>query len=407
MSRREDTLFHKYDLGSVIEGQRRAVSKAVAALSEAEILSSTVESLAERFEREYLLSTPVLHENERFMEKPQETDIEVFDPWEGRRVRARGYRMTLVVPFKGDHELFFCHPSTFTYNPPHAGVAPGTLTITRGVQQINADELKKAFDAEFATIKQWLGWVDGAVKTFNGTLRSQAQQKIERRREELKKAQDALAALGLPIKGGAEAPRTYSAPLPQPSRPPSMPQAAPVKPLEPELAQQHYEHILSVVQHFAKTMERAPASFASMGEEEIRDHLLAHLNGHYPGQATGETFNVAGKTDILVRWQDQNLFIAECKIWEGQVAFAKAIDQLRGYLGWRDRKAALFVFNRRKDVSQVLKKIRAAVQAHAAFKRELTSPLGEGSFRFVLSQPNDESAELLTSVLVFDVPKPG
>ncbi len=43
------------------------------------------------------------------------------------------------------------------------------------------------------------------------------------------------------------------------------------------------------------------------------------------------------------------------------------------------------------------------MEAHAAYKRELPSPLGEGTFRFLLKQPNDETAELLTSVLVFDL----
>ena len=176
-----------------------------------------------------------------------------------------------------------------------------------------------------------------------------------------------------------------------------------MKLLEPVLAQQHYEHILRTIHDVAQSMERTPDSFASMGEEQIRDNLLTHLNGHYPGQATGETFNVSGKTDILIRRENQNLFIAECKFWEGPASFSGAVDQLLRYIGWRDRKAALFVFNRRKEVSQVLQGIRATIWAHPAFKREEPSPLGEGTFRCVLKQPNDESTETLTTVLVFDL----
>ncbi len=40
------------------------------------------------------------------------------------------------------------------------------------------------------------------------------------------------------------------------------------------------------------------------------------VNTHYRGQATGETFNKSGKTDILVRDGDRNVFVAECKWWE-------------------------------------------------------------------------------------------
>ena len=47
-------------------------------------------------------------------------------------------------------------------------------------------------------------------------------------------------------------------------------------------------------------------------------------------------FNNLGHTDIIVREDNANLFIAECKIWHGQKQFTDAIDQLFGYVTWRD-----------------------------------------------------------------------
>jgi len=35
------------------------------------------------------------------------------------------------------------------------------------------------------------------------------------------------------------------------------------------------------------------------------------------------------------------VFIAECKIWEGKKRFSEGVDQLLGYLTWRDTKAAM------------------------------------------------------------------
>jgi hypothetical protein len=35
------------------------------------------------------------------------------------------------------------------------------------------------------------------------------------------------------------------------------------------------------------------------------------LNRHFEGAATGETFNHRGKTDILIRVDGKNIFIAE------------------------------------------------------------------------------------------------
>jgi hypothetical protein len=42
----------------------------------------------------------------------------------------------------------------------------------------------------------------------------------------------------------------------------------------------------------------------------------------------GETFNFEGKTDILIRVEALNVFIAECKLWKGEKQFLATIDQL-------------------------------------------------------------------------------
>ena len=45
-----------------------------------------------------------------------------------------------------------------------------------------------------------------------------------------------------------------------------------------------------------------------MDEEALRSHFLVQLNGHYEGQATGETFNYEGKTDILIPVGEKKYF---------------------------------------------------------------------------------------------------
>jgi hypothetical protein len=149
--------------------------------------------------------------------------------------------------------------------------------------------------------------------------------------------------------------------------------------------------MLRVIQGFAKTMERSPRPYETMEEEAIRDNILAFLNGHYDGLATGETFNVSGKTDILVRSHGKNIFVAECKFWGGREELSAAIDQLQGYLAWRDTKAALIVFSRRKGFRAVLAKVHDTVIAHPTFKREVPSPLDEGTFRFIMKRADDRA----------------
>jgi len=101
-----------------------------------------------------------------------------------------------------------------------------------------------------------------------------------------------------------------------------------------------------------------------MEEEDLRTHFLVQLNGQYEGQATGETFNAEGKVDILVRVDGKNIFIAECKFWDGPDSLTKALNQVLGYATWRDTKLALLIFNRDREFSYVLSKIPEVMTQH-------------------------------------------
>jgi len=179
--------------------------------------------------------------------------------------------------------------------------------------------------------------------------------------------------------------------------------AEPYKP-EPALEMKQYEEVLGVISNMAIALERTPSVFANMEEEHLRDFLLVMLNAIFEGQATGETFNREGKTDILIRVENRNIFIAECKIWDGPKTLTGAIDQLLGYLCWRDTKAATIAFSRRKNFSAVLEAISGAVETHPNCKRRVAGYQAESSFRFVLAQKGDPQSDITLTVLAFQVP---
>ena len=83
------------------------------------------------------------------------------------------------------------------------------------------------------------------------------------------------------------------------------------------MADQDYEAVLSVLANSRNALERTPSMTATLTEEKIRDLLLVNLNAQFEGAAAGEVFNGSGKTDILIRERDRNIFVAECKIWKG------------------------------------------------------------------------------------------
>jgi hypothetical protein len=135
----------------------------------------------------------------------------------------------------------------------------------------------------------------------------------------------------------------------------------------------------------------------------LRTHFLVQLNAQYGGRASAETFNFQGKTDILIRAEGQDVFVAHCKFWGGEKQFLETIDQLLLYLSWRDTKTAILIFNRNANFSNVVEKIGEIAPKHPCFKRDL-GKTDESGFRYVFHQPNDRNRELILTVLAFDVP---
>lgn len=163
-----------------------------------------------------------------------------------------------------------------------------------------------------------------------------------------------------------------------------------------------YTRILNVVRSMSLVIERNPASFRALNEEQIRDHFLVHLNGYYHGQATGETFNASGKTDILVRRSDSNVCIVECKFWQGSTNFNEAIDQLLRYLTWRDRRCALIVFNRNEDALAVAEKMHKIMEGRTELVTTLSHESSADS-RYVLSKSDEPNCRIIVTTLLFNL----
>lgn len=280
------------------------------------------------------------------------------------------------------------------------------MTVSLATTTPDAQVIQGQFQQRLAAIRQWVGNQRGQIDEFNRVVPNQASERLQARKDQLLKAANTVAAIGFPLRKRSGAPSTFAAP--EVRRKVSVVRASlgtqpsAFRP-EPALASEDYDHILGVIENMAVVLERSPSAFKTMGEEDLRQHFLVQLNGHYEGAATAETFNVSGKTDILIRSDGKNIFVAECRFWKGPAAFTATIDQLLGYASWRDTKTAVIVFNRDVEMTTVLDKIPAQLKAHPNFKRSIEVQK-ETRFRAVLSHPGDVSRELTLTVLVFDVP---
>ena len=198
---------------------------------------------------------------------------------------------------------------------------------------MDADRLRAKIDSDLTEIKNALAYLKASAAKLDTALGGDARLRIEARKAKLLKDRNLIGDLGFNLKERAGSPRTYAAPAVRRKIAPAPPAAAaePYKP-EPILPDSDYENILVILERMVEVMECSPNDFAHMGEETLRSHFLVQLNAQYEGQATGETFNYEGKTDILVKSEGRNVFVAECKFWRGAKQHIKTIDQLLGYL---------------------------------------------------------------------------
>ena len=131
--------------------------------------------------------------------------------------------------------------------------------------------------------------------------------------------------------------------------------------------------------------------------------MLAHLNGHYKGSATGETFRKKGKTDIRIEDENRAAFVAECKVWKGEKVVTEAIDQLMGYLTWRDCKSALIIFNKHNlKFSEILQKVPVLLRNHRFFNKDLGS-VGDGEWSYIFRSGEDEARLIYLRVFLFNI----
>lgn len=402
-------LFITHDLDNSLRSAIQEMQQEVKALDENRLLNTVPDDLKRYLVDKYSV-TPITLLRDQWYADHQDAPVDVRHDrmrWIDDRSRPAmvpGERIEVRIPFKGESELFYAKANTFNMNPPRAVIEKNELVLRYESPSDQPQDIRPLVDRALADIEQHLGWQRGMIDAHNASLPNAAEQAIQQRRERLLAQSQRAATLGIPIRRRDDAPKTYAVPTVRKKVAPSLPpaSAAQLAP-EPAWAMEQYEQALKIMQDMTLVMERSPGAFKTMDEEALRQHFLVQLNGQFEGKATGETFNMAGKTDILLREGERNVFIAECKFWKGPKGFGEAIDQLLGYATWRDSKTAILVFNRGTDTSTVLAGIDAIVNAHANFKRTLNWPHDSG-FRYVLHVNGDKNRELILTVLVFHVP---
>lgn len=402
-------LFSDGDLQPTLDNQLRTARNAVASMRRDQFLATSIDTLVEHLVVEYSVTPLTLHEEQRFMDR-EEAQIDVtgrFDYFQAHSgpTIAKGFRFTFFYPFSGDANLWKLRPNTWSTGLPSAEVdARRSLLIIRieNTSSASPEQLKQSLDSQLSNIRNYIGWQAQMLSAFNEQLPRQIRESVENRRKELEQLDGFAAVFDIPLvkKPGMpdfkpiEMVKKVSRPLPR------VP-ATGVKP-EPAINAEAFEEILRIIRHAGASFEGTPQTYAAIGEEGLRDNMLSHINVIFEGKATGETFRKYGKTDIRIEEESRSAFVAECKLWGGQKLLGETLDQLLGYLTWRDCKAALVIFNKSvAGFSGTQEQVRPALIARPGYLRELSAPAGE--WRFVFQSKEDPSREVTVHVFMFNL----
>jgi hypothetical protein len=404
-------LFHDEPLDQFLDRFKTNLQREIESCEPNYILNVSKEDYCNYLISKYSLEIPVLQENDIYVHEQKELRKE-----EHRTPTVRNGSMlsgilalTISVPFLGYGQLFKCRPSTFTVSPPEGTVEESEIRLYYETSDRNPNNIKRSYAQKIKEIKTYLEWVKKDVDSHNAWIKDNAIKYVLKRKDDQLRDRGFLESLGIPLRRRDKIPETYSIPTIRKKIVVSKPAATKeAYGPEPTLPEAEYEFILETIFHMSLAMERSPKTFSELQEEEIRDFFIIILNSHYEGQATGETFNFRGKTDILIRYEDRNAFVAECKIWRGEKSLSSTIDQLLRYTNWRDTKTAILLFNENENLTRVLEEIGRVAESHEFYKRkhELKNKklCNETIFSYIFHQPNDVNRELFLTIMVFDIP---
>lgn len=319
------------------------------------------------------------------------------------KMRKEGYPwLRVYLPVKPDDTIELIlrlQPgATYGYRISRMGYESGNI-----VTEVPADQSE--LQSAIGYIRQEVEWRNNDIRRYNRKFKQDIHSIIQQEKKRIESEDALLEAIvkKVPIilKQKQGTPSSI-APLKikrkiQPIMPPTA-----SRPVEPVLEKEQFDGIMSIIDNCCKAFESTPATFAKMEEEDLRNIILSNLNGIYEGAAVGEAFAKSGKTDIYLKIDKGGIFKAECKYWRGAKSIQEAIDQILGYLTWRNSVGVVIVFSRNKGFTNVIDEVLKAA-SHVASSLKSFKKLDRTHFCGAYSLPEDDKKLIELHFLVYNL----
>ncbi|TMS40741.1 MAG: hypothetical protein FGO69_10390 [Methanobacterium sp.] len=322
--------------------------------------------------------------------------------------RGETYKKPIItyhIPFQGENQLLRYRPNpTLISGTTDVYIEDGYVCFDVINFRDDTEEIKREADSTIGVIKRQGKYWQKQLEEYNNNLPSKIGRIFDIQKQKFLNKHETLSGLGVPIKKTGNLPETYSIPTPEirKSVRPTVTETGFTP--EPTLDETTYNEILQTIFDLGKVFERYPSTYKDKSEEDLRDHILLYLEPRFEGSTTGETFNKTGKTDILIRHENTNVFIAECKFWRGRKSYLDSITQLFKYLTWRDSKVAVVIFVDNKNISTVLETVKEVTPEHPNYLGFINEKYDSWfNFRFHIN--DDRNREVRLAVLLIHIPK--
>lgn len=203
-----EPLFQKYDFAANVRQAPERLAAAVDELSDAALMTDNVNELIDRLVRDHMFEVPVLSPDKV---ETDEGEVQIDVSHDPRRaifrhdgpvyIKATEYRF--YVPYVGQRDAFFCHPSSFDFSPPYADVEQGEIVIrvTKHDERQDAAAIRKEFEQVLAKIETYLQRLRSDMSGLEDRLRQMAKDRIEQRRQKRQKDASLVDQMGFPKRG--------------------------------------------------------------------------------------------------------------------------------------------------------------------------------------------------------------
>ncbi len=318
----------------------------------------------------------------------------------GKRIIKKGKRIKIHIPFSGGTlDLFSVMPSSYTTVYPKGKVLENEVILNFDFlsESESSEELLKRIKYDEELVLKYLNWLNKDISQYNEQIQNLISSEIQTRKSKLEKDDEIINSLGIPSKKKEDAnPIGFVNPI-EKFNIEILNEDSPSK--DPILYESTYDKITRTINSILINIERCSKPIKDLKEESLRDMIVTALNASasFNGLVSSEAFNRSGKTDILIRYKDKNLYISECKIWKGEIYFIEGITQLLDNLTWRDSKCSYIIFSRNSDFQDVLEKSKEYIENHSnyiSFEKDVS----ESSFKYKFLSSHGSKKEVFLTL---------